>query len=147
VSANSFLATKISFINAMAEVCEVAGGDVQALATALSYDPRIGGRFLRPGLGFGGGCLPKDIRAYIHRANELGVGQAVSFLREVDAINQRRRQRTVDLVRTQAGGSFAGRARVRTRCGVQAGLRRHPRRAGSRCRPAVAGGGRDRTRL
>ena len=106
VSANSFLATKISFINAMAEVCEVAGGDVQALATALSYDPRIGGRFLRPGLGFGGGCLPKDIRAYIHRANELGVGQAVSFLREVDAINQRRRQRTVDLVRAQAGGSL-----------------------------------------
>jgi UDPglucose 6-dehydrogenase len=106
VSANSFLATKISFINAMAEVCEVAGGDVQALATALSYDPRIGGRFLRPGLGFGGGCLPKDIRAYIHRANELGVGQAVSFLREVDAINQRRRQRTVDLVRSQAGGSL-----------------------------------------
>jgi UDPglucose 6-dehydrogenase len=106
VSANSFLATKISFINAMAEVCEVAGADVQALATALSYDPRIGGRFLRPGLGFGGGCLPKDIRAYIHRANELGVGQAVSFLREVDAINQRRRQRTVDLIRAQAGGSL-----------------------------------------
>jgi UDPglucose 6-dehydrogenase len=106
VSANSFLATKISFINAMAEVCEVAGADVQALATALSYDPRIGGRFLRPGLGFGGGCLPKDIRAYVHRANELGVGQAVAFLREVDAINQRRRQRTVDLVRAQAGGSL-----------------------------------------
>jgi UDPglucose 6-dehydrogenase len=106
VSANSFLATKISFINAMAEVCEVAGADVQALATALSYDSRIGGRFLRPGLGFGGGCLPKDIRAYVHRANELGVGQAVAFLREVDAINQRRRQRTVDLVRAQAGGSL-----------------------------------------
>ena len=106
VSANSFLATKISFINAMAEVCGVAGADVQALATALSYDPRIGGRFLRPGLGFGGGCLPKDIRAYIHRAKELGIGQAVSFLREVDAINQRRRQRTVDLVRAQAGGSL-----------------------------------------
>jgi UDP-glucose/GDP-mannose dehydrogenase family, central domain len=89
----------------MAEVCEVTGADVQALATALSHDPRIGGRFLRPGLGFGGGRLPKDIRAYIHRANELGVGQAVSFLREVDAINQRRRQRTVDLVRSQAGGA------------------------------------------
>ena len=103
VSANSFLATKISFINAMAEVCETTGADVQQLAAALSYDPRIGGRFLRPGLGFGGGCLPKDIRAFIHRAEELGVGQAVSFLREVDAINQRRRQRTVDLVRAQAG--------------------------------------------
>lgn len=108
VSANSFLATKISFINAMAEVCEVAGADVQALASALSFDPRIGGRFLKPGLGFGGGCLPKDIRAYIHRAEELGVGQAVSFLREVDAINQRRRQRTVDLIRSQAGGSVSG---------------------------------------
>ena len=108
VSANSFLATKISFINAMAEVCETTGADVQQLAAALSYDPRIGGRFLRPGLGFGGGCLPKDIRAFIHRADELGVGQAVSFLREVDAINQRRRQRTVDLIRIQAGGSLAG---------------------------------------
>lgn len=108
VSANSFLATKISFINAMAEVCEVAGADVQDLAAALSYDTRIGGRFLRPGLGFGGGCLPKDIRAYIHRAEELGVGQAVSFLREVDAINTRRRQRTVDIIRSQAGGSLAG---------------------------------------
>jgi UDPglucose 6-dehydrogenase len=108
VAANSFLATKISFINAMAEVCETTGADVQQLAEALSYDPRIGGRFLRPGLGFGGGCLPKDIRAFIHRADELGVGQAVSFLREVDAINRRRRQRTVDLIRDQAGGSLAG---------------------------------------
>ncbi|MEV6411269.1 UDP-glucose/GDP-mannose dehydrogenase family protein [Kribbella sp. NPDC051718] len=108
VSANSFLATKISFINAMAEVCETTGADVQQLAAALSFDPRIGGRFLRPGLGFGGGCLPKDIRAFIHRTEELGVGQAVSFLREVDAINQRRRQRTVDLIRSQAGGSLAG---------------------------------------
>ncbi|MEV8378614.1 UDP-glucose/GDP-mannose dehydrogenase family protein [Kribbella sp. NPDC056861] len=108
VSANSFLATKISFINAMAEVCETTGADVQQLAAALSYDPRIGGRFLRPGLGFGGGCLPKDIRAFIHRTEELGVGQAVSFLREVDAINQRRRQRTVDLIRSQAGGSLEG---------------------------------------
>ena len=106
VAANSFLATKISFINAMAEVCEATGADVTQLATAIGYDPRIGRRFLAPGLGFGGGCLPKDIRAYIHRANELGVGQAVSFLREVDAINQRRRQRTVDLVRSQAGGSL-----------------------------------------
>ncbi|MBM7787089.1 UDP-glucose dehydrogenase family protein [Tenggerimyces flavus] len=108
VSANSFLATKISFINAMAEVCEATGADVQDLAAALAYDNRIGGRFLRPGLGFGGGCLPKDIRAYIHRAEELGVGQAVSFLREVDAINLRRRARTVDLIRAQAGGSLAG---------------------------------------
>ena len=108
VAANSFLATKISFINAMAEVCETTGADVSDLASALAYDDRIGGRFLKPGLGFGGGCLPKDIRAFIHRAEELGTGHSVSFLREVDAINQRRRRRTVDLVREQAGGDLRG---------------------------------------
>ncbi|HEU5427608.1 MAG TPA: UDP-glucose/GDP-mannose dehydrogenase family protein [Actinocrinis sp.] len=108
VAANSFLATKISYINAMAEVCEATGADVHLLAEALSFDSRIGGRFLRPGLGFGGGCLPKDIRAFAHRAEELGVGQAVAFLHEVDAINRRRRSRTVDLVRELAGGSLQG---------------------------------------
>src|SRR6476646_9035717 len=108
VAANSFLATKISFINAMAEVCEATGADVQDLAAALAYDERIGGRFLKPGLGFGGGCLPKDIRAFIHRAEELGTGHSVAFLREVDAINQRRRSRTVDLVREEAGGDLRG---------------------------------------
>lgn len=108
VAANSFLATKISYINAMAEVCEATGADVNILATALSHDSRIGGRFLKPGLGFGGGCLPKDIRAFAHRAQELGVGQAVAFLREVDDINNRRRVRTVDLIREMAGGSLDG---------------------------------------
>jgi UDPglucose 6-dehydrogenase len=108
VAANSFLATKISYINAMAEVCEATGADVHRLAEALAYDDRIGGRFLKPGLGFGGGCLPKDIRAFIHRAEELDVAQAVAFLREVDAINQRRRARTVDLVRELVGGDLAG---------------------------------------
>ena len=108
VAANSFLATKISYINAMAEVCEVTGADVNLLASALSYDDRIGGRFLKPGLGFGGGCLPKDIRAFAFRAEELGVGQAVAFLHEVDAINNRRRMRTVDLVRELAGGQLKG---------------------------------------
>jgi UDPglucose 6-dehydrogenase len=108
VAANSFLATKISFINAMAEVCEATSADVQQLATALAMDERIGGRFLRPGLGFGGGCLPKDIRAFVHRAEELGVGKSVAFLRQVDAINTRRRERTVDLVREQAGGDLHG---------------------------------------
>ena len=108
VAANSFLATKISYINAMAEVCEATGADVSQLALALSYDSRIGGRFLKPGLGFGGGCLPKDIRAFAHRAESLGVGQAVSFLRHVDAINQRRRQRTVDLVCELVGGQLSG---------------------------------------
>jgi UDPglucose 6-dehydrogenase len=107
-AANSFLATKISYINAMAEICEATGADVSLLAKALSYDNRIGGRFLKPGLGFGGGCLPKDIRAFTHRARELGVGQAVGFLREVDAINQRRRQRTVDLITEMACGDLAG---------------------------------------
>ncbi|HEU4423033.1 MAG TPA: UDP-glucose/GDP-mannose dehydrogenase family protein [Pilimelia sp.] len=108
VAANSFLATKISYINAMAEVCEATGADVHDLAEALAFDNRIGGRFLKPGLGFGGGCLPKDIRAFTHRAEELGVGQAVAFLREVDGINRRRRARTVDLVRELAGGELAG---------------------------------------
>ncbi|MFG6403527.1 MULTISPECIES: UDP-glucose dehydrogenase family protein [unclassified Microbacterium] len=108
VAANSFLATKISYINAMAEVCEATGADVNLLATALSYDSRIGGRFLKPGLGFGGGCLPKDIRAFVYRAEELGVGQAVGFLKEVDKINQRRRVRTVDLIRELADGDLAG---------------------------------------
>ncbi|MBW8482046.1 UDP-glucose dehydrogenase family protein [Actinomadura parmotrematis] len=108
VAANSFLATKISYINAMAEVCEAVGADVKDLADSLALDDRIGGRFLKPGLGFGGGCLPKDIRAFAHRAEEIGVGQAVSFLREVDAINRRRRARTVDLVRGMLGGDLSG---------------------------------------
>jgi UDPglucose 6-dehydrogenase len=106
VSANAFLATKISFINAMAEVCEAAHADVKKLSEALSFDTRIGGRFLHAGLGFGGGCLPKDIRAFMARAGELGVDQALSFLKEVDAINQRRRARMVDLARELVGGSF-----------------------------------------
>ena len=109
VAANSFLATKISFINAMAEVCEAAGADVTQLAQAIGYDPRIGNRFLAAGLGFGGGCLPKDIRAFMARAGELGADEAVSFLKEVDAINLRRRAHTVDLAREVLGGDFRGR--------------------------------------
>jgi UDPglucose 6-dehydrogenase len=109
VAANSFLATKISFINAMAEVCEAAGADVTQLADALGYDERIGRRFLQAGLGFGGGCLPKDIRAFMARAGELGADQALTFLREVDTINMRRRQAMVDVAREQVGGSFLGR--------------------------------------
>ena len=108
VSANAFLATKISFINAMAEVCEVTHADVKKLSEALSYDSRIGGRFLHAGLGFGGGCLPKDIRAFMARAEELGVDQALSFLGEVDAINRRRRARMVQIAREVVGGSFDG---------------------------------------
>ncbi|MEV0915256.1 UDP-glucose/GDP-mannose dehydrogenase family protein [Streptomyces sp. NPDC049967] len=100
-SANSFLATKISFINAMAEVCETAGADVHQLADILGHDVRIGRRGMRPGLGFGGGCLPKDIRGFMARAGELGADQALTFLREVDAINNRRRARMVDLAREQ----------------------------------------------
>ncbi len=99
VAANSFLATKISFINAMAEVCEAAGGDVTVLAQAIGYDPRIGNRFLQAGIGFGGGCLPKDIRAFMARAKELGADQALEFLREIDSINLRARQRIIELVR------------------------------------------------
>jgi UDPglucose 6-dehydrogenase len=109
VAANAFLATKISFINAMAEVCEKAGADVTVLATAIGRDPRIGPRFLTPGLGFGGGCLGKDIRAFVTRADELGVGKALNFLREVDEINLRRRRRTVDVATAMLGGSVNGR--------------------------------------
>lgn len=106
VAANSFLATKISFINAMAEVCEETGADVTQLADALGHDERIGRRFLNAGLGFGGGCLPKDIRAFMARAGELGADQAVGFLREVDAINSRRRTRMIDLAREVNEGTI-----------------------------------------
>ena len=109
VAANSFLATKISFINAMAELCEAGGGDVTLLADAIGLDARIGRQFLNAGLGFGGGCLPKDIRAFMARAGELGADQTLSFLREVDAINMRRRVRMVDLAREELGGSIQGR--------------------------------------
>ncbi|GIG22661.1 UDP-glucose 6-dehydrogenase [Cellulomonas chitinilytica] len=109
VAANSFLATKISFINAMAELCEATGADVTRLADAIGYDARIGRRFLNAGLGFGGGCLPKDIRAFMARAGELGVSDALSFLREVDSINMRRRVRMVDLAREVCHGSIVGR--------------------------------------
>ena len=108
VSANAFLATKISFINAISEVCEAAGADVQVLADALGHDPRIGRRFLNAGLGFGGGCLPKDIRAFMARAGELGANQALTFLREVDSINMRRRTRMVELAMAACGGSLLG---------------------------------------
>ena len=108
VAANSFLATKISFINAMAEVCEAAGGDVTVLAKAIGYDPRIGHRFLQAGIGFGGGCLPKDIRAFMARAQELGAKQALEFLREIDAINLRARQRVIDVVRSELTQDLTG---------------------------------------
>lgn len=107
VAANSFLATKISFINAMAEVCEAAGADVTVLAQAIGYDPRIGNKFLQAGIGFGGGCLPKDIRAFMARAEELGAKQALEFLREIDAINLRARQRVIDVVRSMLDEDLA----------------------------------------
>ena len=108
VAANSFLATKISFINAMAEVCEASGGDVTVLAKAIGYDPRIGSRFLQAGIGFGGGCLPKDIRAFMARAGELGAEQALEFLREIDSINLRARQRVIELVRKDLSDDLPG---------------------------------------
>jgi UDPglucose 6-dehydrogenase len=108
-AANAFLATKISFINAMAEIAEVTGADVTLLADALGHDPRIGRKFLNSGLGFGGGCLPKDIRAFRARAEELGVPGSVAFLGEVDAINLRRRTRMVDLATEVLGGDVRGR--------------------------------------
>ena len=109
VAANAFLATKISFINAMAEIAEVTGADVGQLADAIGHDDRIGRKFLNAGVGFGGGCLPKDIRAFAARAEELGRGSSVAFLREVDAINLRRRRRVVDIALEELGGSVSGR--------------------------------------
>lgn len=97
VAANAFLATKISFINAMAEIAEVTGADVTQLADAIGHDARIGRRFLGAGIGFGGGCLPKDIRAFSARAEELGRGESLAFLRQMDEINLRRRDRAVQL--------------------------------------------------
>jgi len=108
VAANAFLATKISFINGMAEICEAAGADVIPLAEALGYDARIGRRFLSPGLGFGGGCLPKDIRAFRATASDLGVSSVVSLLTTVDTINLGRRDRVLALARETAGGTLAG---------------------------------------
>lgn len=110
-SANAFLATKISFINAIAEICEASGGDITELADAIGLDDRIGRRFLNAGIGFGGGCLPKDIRAFMARAGELGADQALTLLREVDNINMRQRTRMVETARKACGGSFLG-ARV-----------------------------------
>ena len=129
VAANSFLATKISFINAMAELCEATGADVTMLADAIGHDARIGRKFLNAGVGFGGGCLPKDIRAFMARAGELGVDQALSFLREVDSINMRRRVRMVDLAREVCGGSIVGRRIAVLGAAFKPRQRRHPRLA------------------
>jgi UDPglucose 6-dehydrogenase len=107
-AANAFLATKISFINAMSEIAEATGANVSELADAIGYDTRIGRRFLNAGVGFGGGCLPKDIRAFAARAEELGLGDSVAFLGEVDAINLRQRQRVIERVLSDGGGSDTG---------------------------------------
>ncbi|WP_329295335.1 UDP-glucose/GDP-mannose dehydrogenase family protein [Streptomyces pseudovenezuelae] len=109
LASNSFLATKVSFINAMAEICDATGADVLTLAEAMGADPRIGPGSLNPGLGFGGSCLPKDIRAFAARAEELGLGESVAFLRQIDEINTRQRRRTAELAERLVGGSFAGR--------------------------------------
>ena len=108
VTANAFLATKISFINAVSEVCDAAGADVKLLADAIGMDERIGRRFLNAGLGFGGGCLPKDIRAFMARAGELGADSILSFLREVDLINMRQREKVTNLVIELCGGTVVG---------------------------------------
>ena len=107
-AANSFLATKISFINSMAEICDKTGADVTVLAQAIGYDSRIGHRFLRAGIGFGGGCLPKDIRAFMARAGQLGVDDALSFLKEIDDINLRQRRRAIEAVMEMLGGELVG---------------------------------------
>ena len=127
MGANSFLATKISYINAMAELCDATGADVTLLADALGHDERIGRQFLNAGLGYGGGCLPKDLRAFMARAGELGAEEALTFLREVDAINMRRRQKVVDVTAERARQPVDRQAGRGARRGVQAQHRRHPR--------------------
>jgi len=109
VSANAFLATKISFINAISQVCDRAGADVTVLADALGHDVRIGRQFLNAGLGFGGGCLPKDIRALMHRAGELGADSLVALMQDVDEINMWQRQRVIDMAVQTCGGSVLNR--------------------------------------
>jgi UDPglucose 6-dehydrogenase len=109
VSANAFLATKISFINAISELCTIAGADVNTLADALGHDARIGRKFLNAGLGFGGGCLPKDIRALMHRANELNAGRVVGLMQQVDEINMGQRQRVIDMAIDASEGSVLNR--------------------------------------
>ncbi|GAA0607817.1 UDP-glucose/GDP-mannose dehydrogenase family protein [Kribbella sandramycini] len=106
--ANAFLATKISFINALAEMADATGADVTQLADALGHDKRIGRGMLYAGPGYGGGCLPKDLRAFMHRAGELGVEEVITLLREVDDINQRRRAGLVDLTHELLGGQWVG---------------------------------------
>ena len=108
VSANAMLAARISLVNLLAEVCEAADADVADLTTALGLDRRIGPQFLRPGIGYGGGCLPKDTRAFAARAEELGVGVPAGLLREVDTVNMRQRARTIDLAARVLGGSPRG---------------------------------------
>ena len=134
VSANAFLATKISFINAISEVCEAVGADIVPLATALGHDARIGNRFLAPGVGFGGGCLPKDIRAFLARAEELGIDEALGFLRNVDAINVNRRRSAVDLARGMLGGSLKDKRIAVLGRRLQTQQRRHPGLTGTQCR-------------
>ncbi|MDM7884922.1 UDP-glucose/GDP-mannose dehydrogenase family protein [Curtobacterium sp. RHCKG23] len=109
VSANAFLATKISFINAISEMCAITGADVTTLADALGHDVRIGRKFLDAGLGFGGGCLPKDIRALMHRANEIGAGRVVGLMQQVDEINMGQRERVIDMTIEALGGSVLNR--------------------------------------
>jgi len=106
--ANAFLATKISFINALAEMADATGADVTQLADALGYDKRIGRGMLNAGPGYGGGCLPKDLRAFMHRAGELGVEEVITLLREVDDINHHRRGRIVDVTHDALGGEWIG---------------------------------------
>ncbi len=130
--ANAFLATKISFINALAEMADATGADVTQLAEALGYDKRIGRGMLNAGPGYGGGCLPKDLRAFMHRAGELGVEEVITLLREVDDINQHRRARIVDLTHEMLGGRVDRQERHRARRRVQGRYGRRPRLARAR---------------
>jgi UDPglucose 6-dehydrogenase len=134
VAANASLATKISFINAIADVCAATGTDVAQLAAALGHDERIGRRFLSPCLGFGGGRLPKDIRAFRATALDLGVSSVAGLLAEVDAINENRR--AVVTVHDPAALANAARAGQPRRLGSASSS--SPRRQASSARPRMA---------
>ena len=106
-AANAFLATKLSFINAIAAICEGVGADVNDVVVGMGYDKRIGSEFLRPGPGWGGSCFPKDSRALLKIANDAGY--RFDLLAGVIAVNNEQLDRTADKIRVAAGGDLTGR--------------------------------------
>ncbi|MCJ1680479.1 UDP-glucose/GDP-mannose dehydrogenase family protein [Streptomyces sp. APSN-46.1] len=111
-AANSFLGLKISYINAVADMCEAAGGDVSRIVEILGIDPRIGSGGMMPGIGYGGGCLPKDVRAFTASARQLGATDAAKLLRAAEEINESRTAVAMALITRALGGRPLKAARV-----------------------------------